>query len=189
MSRNATPADLRSMVRSALFTALIISGAYIRVPIGPVPIALSSFFVLLAGLLLGPHWATVSVATYLLLGAIGLPVFTAGGGAALFAGPTGGYLVGYLAAAFCTGLIADQPNPTILRDVAALVCGTITIYALGVVWLYMILQISLRNALSLGVVPFLPGDAVKIGGALGVRFFIKKYAPDLLQSVDKRGKD
>ena len=86
----------RRMIRASLFTALMILGAFIRVPIGPVPVTLSSLFVLLAGLLLGAGWGAAAVSMYLLLGALGLPVFTAGGGIALFAGPTGGYLLGFL---------------------------------------------------------------------------------------------
>ena len=98
------------MIRASLFTALMILGAYIRIPIGPVPVTLSSFFVLLAGVILGSGWGTASVGIYLLLGALGLPVFTAGGGLALFAGPTGGYLLGFLPAAFLAGFIREREN-------------------------------------------------------------------------------
>ncbi|RLC01276.1 MAG: biotin transporter BioY, partial [Deltaproteobacteria bacterium] len=87
--------QLRMTVYASLFAALIAAGAYISVPIGPVPIVLQNLFVFLAGLLLGSKWGLACVGVYLLAGACGLPVFAGGtGGIARFAGPTGGYLLG-----------------------------------------------------------------------------------------------
>ena len=102
---------LRMSVFSALFSALIIVGAYLKIPVGPVPIVLANFFVLLAGVLLGPKWGAASVGLYLLLGVVGLPVFAGGGGIAYLTGPTGGFLIGYLPAAFLAGVISGGKIP------------------------------------------------------------------------------
>src|SRR4030043_1983259 len=95
---------LRWTVLSSLMAAMTAVGAYIHVPIGPVPIVLSTLFVLLSGFLLGSHWGMASMGLYLLVGAIGIPVFAGGkGGFAHFFGPTGGYLLGCVLASWVTG--------------------------------------------------------------------------------------
>ncbi len=100
---------LRMTVYASLLAALMAVGAYIAVPIGPVPIVLQNLFILLAGLLLGSKWGLASVAVYLLAGALGLPVFSGGtGGIARFAGPTGGYLLAYLPAVYLIGFISER---------------------------------------------------------------------------------
>jgi biotin transport system substrate-specific component len=91
--------SLRMTVYASLMAALIAAGAYMALPIGPVPIVLQNLFVFLSGLLLGPRWGVASIGVYLMAGALGLPVFAGGvGGIGRFAGPTGGYLLGYLPA-------------------------------------------------------------------------------------------
>lgn len=101
--------SVRSTVFAALFTALISVGAYLSIPVGPVPIVLQNFFVLLAGTMLGSSAGFSVVVTYLILGAIGLPVFHSGtGGIGIIMGPTGGYLLGYLPAVYITGLISEK---------------------------------------------------------------------------------
>jgi biotin transport system substrate-specific component len=182
MAIDTTP-DLRMMIRASLFTALIIVGTYVRIPIGPVPIALSSFFVLSAGLLLGARWAAASVGVYLLLGAVGLPVFSGGGGLALFAGPTGGYLAGYLPAAFVTGFIACRGKRSVARDVIGLLAGTIVIYLMGLPWLNLVLDSSWPAAVSAGLVPFLLGDSIKIAAAASLRKILQRYTPELFPAL------
>ena len=99
------------IVFTALFAAFTAAGAFIAIPIGPVPIVLQNLFAVLAGLILGSLMGSASVALYLLAGILGLPVFAGGtGGIARFAGPTGGYLPGYLLAALTAGLIAGRPS-------------------------------------------------------------------------------
>ncbi len=123
---------LRGMVLASLFTALMAVGAYISIPVGPVPMVLQNMFVLLAGLLLGPAWATASVLLYLFLGAVGLPVFSGGGGGlAHFAGPTGGYLLGYLPAVAVTGAISRAGKSPFISAAAA-ITGDLLVYAAGV---------------------------------------------------------
>lgn len=163
MRRSAT----RSTVAAAGFTALIAAGSYISIPIGPVPIVLQSFFILLAGLLLPARTALSAVAIYLLLGALGLPVFAGGtGGIGHFFGPTGGYLLSYLPAVVLVPLLAGRlPRPA-LRVIAALCAGTVCIYLIGIVWLKWNTGMQWYAALSAGVLPFLPGDGLKIAAAL-----------------------
>ncbi len=160
---------LRMTVMASLFAALIAVGAFVAVPIGPVPIYLANFFVLLAGLTLGPRWALAAVGVYLLAGALGLPVFSGGtGGLGRFAGPTGGYLIAFLPAVFLAGLLSDRAAPSTIWDVAALLAATAVIYGLGVPWLKIVTGMSWGKALAAGMMPFLIGDGVKIAAAIPV---------------------
>jgi len=153
---------LRMVVLASLMAALTAVGAYIYVPIGPVPIILSTLFVILSGLLLGSRWGLTSMALYLLVGAIGLPVFAGGkGGFAHFMGPTGGYLFGYIFASWITGFISERSRGRMILDIFAVIIGSLALYALGVPWLKMIAQMSWTKALMVGVLPFLIGDAIK----------------------------
>jgi biotin transport system substrate-specific component len=153
---------LRRMVLASLMAALTAVGAYIYVPIGPVPIVLSTLFAILSGLLLGSRWGLTSMALYLLVGAIGIPVFAGGkGGFAHFLGPTGGYLFGYLWASWITGFISERSRGRITLDILAVVVGSLTIYAFGVPWLKMVTQLSWQKAWIAGALPFLIGDAIK----------------------------
>ena len=154
--------NLRWTVLASLMAALTAVGAYLQIPIGPVPIVLSTLFVLLSGLLLGSRWGLVSMALYLLIGAIGLPVFSGGrGGIAHFFGPTGGYLFGYCLSAWITGLISEQSRKSPVLQIMAVVVGSLAIYAVGVPWLKMTMNLPWSKAFMLGMVPFLIGDGVK----------------------------
>jgi biotin transport system substrate-specific component len=154
------------MVYASLFAALTAVGAFLAIPIGPVPIVLQNMFVFLAGLLLGGRWGLASVGVYLLAGACGLPVFAGGlGGISRFIGPTGGYLIGYLPAVFLIGTMSQKANPQIISDVLAMICGTLVLYACGISWLKIVTGMSPAKALALGMYPFLIGDALKIAAA------------------------
>ena len=158
--------QLRMMVYASLFAALTAVGAFLAIPIGPVPIVLQNMFVYLAGLLLGGRWGLASVGVYLLAGACGLPVFAGGlGGISRFIGPTGGYLIGYLPAVFLIGTISQKANPRVVSDVLAMICGTLVLYACGVSWLKIATGLPPAKALALGMYPFLIGDALKIAAA------------------------
>jgi biotin transport system substrate-specific component len=101
-------ASLRMTVYASLMAALVAAGAYLAIPIGPVPIVLQNLFVFLSGLLLGPRWGAASIGVYLLAGSLGLPVFAGGvGGIGRFVGPTGGYLLGFLPAVYVIGWISN----------------------------------------------------------------------------------
>jgi len=164
--RPAATAALRPMVYASLFAALMAAGAYMAVPIGPVPIVLQNMFVLLAGLLLGSRWGLASVAVYLLAGIVGLPVFAGGtGGIGRIVGPTGGFLLGYLPVVFLVGRMAERLPRRMAWDVAAMTAGAVVLYACGVAWLAAVTGLPFGKALALGMVPFLPGDALKIAAA------------------------
>ena len=162
--------QLRMMVYASLFAALMAAGAYLSIPIGPVPIVLQNMFVFLAALILGSRWGTASVAVYLLAGACGLPVFAGGmGGIGRLVGPTGGYLVGYLPTVFVIGWISSRSlDKKVWLDVIAMVCGTIVLYACGVTWLKILTGMTWAKALAVGMYPFLLGDALKIAAAAAI---------------------
>ena len=161
------PNDLRPMVLASLFAALTAVGALIALPVGPVPIVLQNFFVMLMALLLGPRWALAGMGAYLLAGALGLPVFAGGfSGLARFAGPTGGYLVGYLPCVVLIGWISARGRGHRLVDVLAMVCGTAALYSCGVAWLKVVTGMAWGQAVAVGVIPFLPGDIAKIIAAV-----------------------
>ena len=157
---------VKPMVYSALFVALIACGAFMAIPVGPVPIVLQNMFVLLAGLVLGPVWGLATVGVYLLVGLAGLPVF-AGGTAGLgkLFGPTGGYLMGYLPAVYVTGLVSQKLNQKPVADILALILGSLIVYGVGVPWLKLAFAMPWSKALAAGMLPFLLGDALKVAAA------------------------
>ena len=153
---------LYTLVLTALMTAVICVLAPISLPVGPVPVSLATFAILLTAYLLGWKRGTVSVLIYILLGAIGLPVFSAyGAGIGKIVGPTGGYIIGYLPLAMITGWSADRYDDQI-RAALGMSIGTVILYTLGTAWLAYQLQITFSETLAAGVIPFLPGDLAKI---------------------------
>ncbi len=161
-----TADTLKMTVRAALLAALIAAGAYIAVPVGPVPIVLQNLFIYLAGLLLGPRWGSAAVGVYLLAGLCGLPVFAGGtGGIGRLAGPTGGYLIGFLPAVWAVGAVSRLGRGRVIHDVIGMILGTAIIYLLGVGWLMVVTGLASAKALAAGMLPFLPGDAAKIAAA------------------------
>lgn len=169
---------LRRMVYASMFGALTALGAFIIIPLQPVPISLQSLFCGLAGILLGARTGALSQIVYILLGIIGLPVFAGGkAGLGTLLGPTGGYLLGFIAAAFVIGkLIEKKPDAGIAWLGTALLAGNLVIYACGVLQLSIIADLSLLKSILVGVVPFLPGDLLKIAAAALIG---KKLRPQL----------
>jgi len=174
---------IRNIVYASLLAALTAVGAYISIPIpvSPVPIVLQNFFILLAGLLLGSRMGVMSVLLYLIIGALGVPVFAGGtGGFAHFLAPSGGYLIGYVPAVFVVGLIAERGTSSFLKDIIAAAVGALIVYAAGVPFLKVVASFTWQKAIISGVVPFLIGDALKIVGAAAavkiVRPIIKEQA-------------
>jgi biotin transport system substrate-specific component len=142
-------------------TALLALSAKVQVPFWPVPMTMQTFVVLIIGAAYGARLGGITLLAYLAEGAIGLPVFAKGGGVAYLAGPTGGYLVGFLVAAFVVGWLADRGyGRAVLTTLVAFVIGEAVIFTLGVGWLATI--IGLDKAVAAGLVPFLPAEALKI---------------------------
>lgn len=152
------PADIALVAGGALLTAV---AAQIQIPMFPVPMTLQTFAVLLVAATIGAGRAASSMGLYLALGAAGLPVFA---GAKTLTGvlPTAGYLVGFVAAAAIIGFLANKGfSQSPLKLAFSLALGTVTIYALGVSGLMVSLGLTLNQALTAGVLPFLIGDALK----------------------------
>jgi len=187
MSKNTTSIfNLRMTVYCALFTALIIIGGYISIPIpiGSVPIVLSDFFVMVTALFLGYRYGLVSTVLYLALGALGFPVFAGGrAGLAVLVGPTGGFLFGYLIMVTTIGLITSKMKPTIVTNLNALVIGNILLFVIGIPWLKFQVSLSWAAALAAGFTPFIIGNCIKIAvaSALG-QFFLPHFKQTLVSS-------
>lgn len=187
MSKNTVSNfNLRMTVYCALFTALIIIGGYISIPIpvGPVPIVLADFFVMITGLFLGLKYGLISTALYLALGALGMPVFAGGSaGLAVLVGPTGGFLFGYLLVVTSIGFITGKRKPSIVTNLIALVVGNILLYAIGVPWLKFQMNINWAAALAAGLIPFIIGIVIKItvASALG-RVLLPRFKQTLVSA-------
>lgn len=164
--------SLREMIYAALFGSLTAIGAFMVIPFQPVPFTLQSLFASLAGILLGSSIGVMSQIVYILLGIVGLPVFAGGkAGIGVLFGPTGGYLIGFVAAAFIIGKIVKLKNdPGLSWMILALTAGNLVIYFFGTVQLAFIADLSIQKALLIGVLPFLPGDLIKLAAAVWLAF-------------------
>ena len=166
--------NTRKIILIALFCSLTIVGAYIRFPLPPVPITLQTMFIIIAPLLAGTGIGVASTAIYLLLGAIGLPVFTAGGGLGVILGPTGGFIIALIPAAFIAGLAGNIGNKTENKRTYTLACiffgllATLVIYLIGVPFLKYTRSLSWQTAIKVGMLPFLIGDAIKLIVAVNI---------------------
>jgi len=179
--------NIRSTVLTSLFAALIAAGAYISVPIGPVPITLQTFFILTAGILGGRKIGVSAVFIYLIAGALGLPVFSGGTGSiAHFFGPTGGYLLASIPAVYVTGIFSElgtkmyhllfdqkaQMMRSVIVQTALVTVGTLLgsliFYCIGVPWLKIVLQIDWGKAYGFGMGPFIIGDIIKMIAAISL---------------------
>lgn len=159
----------KTITTSALFVAVIAICSWISIPIPGtmVPINLGTFGVIMTGYVLGKKNGVISVLIFLLLGAIGLPVFHGfTGGLGILTGPTGGFLIGYIALAFCSGIANDlNAKSSINKQVSYILCvllGEIILYSAGVMYFMTLTKASLATALLACVLPFLIGDGVKM---------------------------
>ena len=156
---------LRAAILALVGSLLLTASAKVQVPFWPVPMTMQTFAVLVIGMAYGPRLGVATVAFYLAQGAAGLPVFAGtpatGLGLAYMAGPTGGYLAGFLAAAFVMGVLARRGwDRRLLTGLAAMIIGTGLILGFGYAWLTVLIGSS--AAWKAGVVPFLPAAALKI---------------------------
>ena len=171
---------IRRIVLSAVFTALIAASAFFTIPVGPVPIVLTTMFIVLSGMLGGARTGFSAVAVYLILGAVGLPVFAGGtAGLAKFAGPTGGFLFGYLLGGLGGGLLYRPkeddtlPVKVVKAAAAALIAGAL-VYLPGLPWLKYSLSFDWTRTLQAGLIPFIPGYLIKSAAAAALAFSLKE---------------
>ena len=161
---STTHLRLRKMILCALFTALTAVCSQIAVPMPwGVPVNLALFASYMAGLTLGAVWGAASQLVYLLLAAVGVPVMAGlSGGPAVLFGKTGGYAIGFLVAALVTGALVQVWGRDFWRMCLAMMLGCAACYALGTVWFMIVTGAGLWQSLVWCVLPYLPGDAVKI---------------------------
>lgn len=178
---------MRTVV-TALFTALVAAGAFIRIPMVPVPMTLQTFFALVAAACLPPTMATVSMLVYLFLGTVGLPIFTSGGGLAALLGPTGGYLIGLVPAVLAGSLVMKTSSSIGTRGAAILsvVVTNVLVYLIGLPWLSASLGLSFTATIAAGLLPYIVGDVVKSVVTVTVAPSVRARVVDLVSRDDER---
>ena len=156
--------NIRQMTLISLFAALTAVGAFISIPLYPVPITLQTLFTLLAGMTLGSVLGASSQIIYVLLGIIGLPVFAGfKAGIGVLFGPTGGFLFGFIISSYIIGKIIElKEEKNFFYYFLAGLIGTIIIYIIGVTQLSLVTGIGVKKAIAVGMFPFLPGDILKV---------------------------
>ena len=174
--------NLKPLIFAALFAALTAAVSPFKIPLGftPVPITLQTLVVLMSGAMLGPYYGALSMILYVVVGALGLPVFAGGGsGIGALLGPTGGYLFSYFIAAFVIGKYSwARKNPKYLDYVIAMITGTLVIYVLGAGWALVVVSgLTFIAVLTGWVLPFIIGDTIKLLAAayISKNIDIKRY--------------
>ena len=156
----------KDLVLIALFTAIITVGSFIRIPLPLCPFTLQFECTMLAGMFLGRRRGTASVALYVLLGLIGIPVFAGGGGFAYVLKPTFGYLIGFIAGAFITGTFAHTGDFSFKRILTGALVGLAVVYAVGLAYFYISSNLWVGKPLTLWqlfltcFLPFAPKDVL-----------------------------
>jgi len=177
--------NTKSMVIIALMTAILCCfGPFtIVLPFSPIPISLASLALYLSAYLLGRKRAVICCLIYLLIGVIGIPVFSSfsAGPSKLF-GPTGGYLLGYLVMTYISGLFIEQNRSHKFMQILGMAIGTCSCYLIGTLWLAFQSGMTLLAAFLVGVVPFLPVDCIKIVFAciLGKSLYKRLFLANIL---------
>ena len=161
--------SLRRKILVSLFAALICVSSIIILPIGPVPVTLQVFFIVLTGAVLGPKMGALSVVIWILLGTFGLPVFAGGkAGPMVLLGPTGGYLPGFAICAWIVGIMTQKQTSSRLQIGLAMVVGMMVAYTIGLIGfmasfaLFLQKPMSVQQALAIAVYPFVLFDLAKI---------------------------
>lgn len=157
------------MILASIFAALTAVSAFIKIPLPPVPFTMQIFIVILSGLLLGSKIAFSSQIVYIIIGLIGVPIFSNGGGIGYIFNPTFGYLIGFAIAAFVVGKITEKvQKPSIINYFTASFAGILICYFFGVTYMYIILKyvnnvsVSATGIIVKGFLLFLPWDIIKI---------------------------
>ena len=161
--------SLRKQMLVSLFAALLCVSSYIILPIGPVPVTLQVFFIVLTGAVIGPKMGALSVMIWILLGTFGLPVFAGGkAGPMVLMGPTGGYLPGFVICAWIVGVMTQKQTSSRLQIGLAMVIGMIVAYTIGLIGFMasfaFLLQkpMTVQQALVIAVYPFVLFDLAKV---------------------------
>lgn len=165
LARKKSALTTKQMALIGVMTAVtcVLGPLTIPLPISPVPISFTNLAIYLSIYVLGAKAGTVSYLIYLLLGFAGLPIFSGfTGGLGKLAGPTGGYLVGFIFMAVIAGWVIDRFPGKYAVHAVGLAAGTIISYAFGTAWLSSQLGLTFTAGLGVGVLPYIPGDVVKI---------------------------
>ncbi len=163
---------IKELILIALFVALTAIFSQIMIPINQIPINLATLSIFIVSGLFGAKVGGLSQFIYVLLGAIGVPVFAGfTGGYAIILGPTGGYIIGYIVGAIVIGLLKELLHRTVLGYAISMLLGLLSCYILGTVWFIFITKTNLISAIILCVLPYIPGDLMKIVLAI---FLIKR---------------
>ena len=169
-----------TMTSIALMAAVTCILGPLTIPIGPVPVSLVPLAIFLSVYLLGTKKGTIAVLLYLLIGAVGVPVFSGfTGGLGKLAGPTGGYLIGYVFMALIAGWFIYRFHDRVAIQFLGMLLGLLVLYAFGTAWLSISAGMSFQAALMAGVIPFIGFDIVKIIIAIILGRTIKKRIPAL----------
>ena len=167
--------SLSDLTLTALMTAVLCILCPLALPVGPVPVTLGVFAVFLASSVLGPVKSALACLLYLLLGIIGLPVFSGyTGGIGKLLGPTGGYIIGYLFLALICGFFIEKFPEKLPLQMIGFLFGTLVLYLFGTVWLKKQTGLDFRSALFTGVIPYIPGDFAKLFIAAAIAQPLKK---------------
>ena len=160
---------------SALLCALLAVLSQIQIPLPPVPVSLSLLAVHLCGALLGSRRGAAAVGCYVALGAVGLPVYAGfSGGVSVLFGPTGGFLFGYIPCAFVVGMLSGRLGFTRRNLMLSMAVGTLLCYGMGMVWFSLSTGTGLIASLGSCVLPFIPGDLIKIALAATLSLRLQK---------------
>ncbi len=174
--------NLQSMILVALFAALISVASFIAIPIpfSAVPVTMQTFMIMVIGLLFKPKEAGLSVLLYLIIGALGLPVFAGGtGGFGVLAGPTGGFLISFVFAAIVISVLKGKEVSIPRMAIATAVGGMLVVYAIGTPWLAFVLGLDMQTAMGAAMLPFLVGDVAKVILAVLVSYPLRKQLKQL----------
>lgn len=170
--------NTRNIIHISMFAALVSVSGYILIPLpfSPTPVTAQTLAVMLTGGLLPLKYSVLSILAFLMMGAIGLPVFSGGAaGLGIIMGKMGGYLIGFLAGAALISVLKGK-NPGFLRLLAVYAAGGIlTVYFGGVLWLNYVTKIGISKSIIVGALPFIPGDLLKITAAAFITLRLKKH--------------
>ncbi len=155
--------SVKTIAAIGMITAVTCILAPLSIPIGPVPISLTNLVIYFGLYILGWKKGTISYCVYLLIGLVGVPVFSAfTAGPQKLLGPTGGYLIGFIPMAVIAGLFIEKSGRKAALSLAGMVLGTVVCYGFGTAWLAVSAHMDFPAALAVGVLPFLVGDLVKM---------------------------